>query len=948
MFRIFFLFALIYSYSQADAQIDKFLKDKAKKALSSQKVRNTVKKKILSELEEARLEYDSNSFNYAIALSDQAGLFESKERFERQKRFLIEKAERREDDASDVDIARGWVDRAEMLYANNKYKLATGYLIAAKTIFETEEYTDNLHYARAIANLSLVTHSLGRLTHSLNFAEQALDLRKEILGEDSRGYAASLNNYALLKKDLGYYNDAEKLLNEAVARNKSILGDKSMPYVITLNNKAVLFHVLGRYDEAVSLLNEALTIAGDQMREKSTNYQRLQINLALLYQDMKKYDDAEKIYLNAIELKKKRLGENHPDYAHLLRNLAALYLEMDKPEQVEQLLIKSADIYKSRLGENSPSTASTYSDLGNFYRAEGRYDDAYPLLQSALRIRKNMLGEEHPDYIQSQEDLAIILWKRGEINQSISLYHEVMSKTLDFIDNYFMPMSESEKGKFWNKIRPRFQRYYSFVLDAHTDFPELLSAMYNNHIATKAILLNAGNKIKNTILTGTDEELKQIYNDWLDQKESLATYYTYSKEDLLEENINIDSLEKASNESEKYLSEHSALFNQGTQQNKIIFKDVQSVLTEDEAVVEIIHINRFSNRSTDEVLYAALVLTREKKYPQLVVLNNGNQLESRYYKYYNNAIKNKMEDEYSFKQFWQPINTSLGNKKELYVSMDGIYNQINLNTLYSPDEGYVVDKYNMTIVSNSRVLPELKEIINHTDNKTAFLLGYPNYGGDGKIVPLPGTLNEIENISKLLSVHKYKTSTALEDVASEQRIKQLQGENIIHIATHGFFLEDINNANSKVFGINTERASENALLRSGLLFSGAGFTVSGTTHEDLSGSNDGILTAFEAMNLSLDNTSLVVLSACETGRGDIKAGEGVYGLQRSFLVAGAEAIIMSLWKVDDEATQKLMTLFYSSWVRTNDIRKSFLQAQKLLKEEKSHPYYWGAFVLILK
>lgn len=162
----------------------------------------------------------------------------------------------------------------------------------------------------------------------------------------------------------------------------------------------------------------------------------------------------------------------------------------------------------------------------------------------------------------------------------------------------------------------------------------------------------------------------------------------------------------------------------------------------------------------------------------------------------------------------------------------------------------------------------------------------------------------------------------------------------MHIATHGFFVKDVQNDNSQVFSVPLNNINENVLLRSGLLLANAGKAESNM------GADNGILTAYEAMNLDLANTDLVVLSACETGLGDIMAGEGVYGLQRSFEVAGAKAVIMSLWKVDDTATQLLMTSFYKNWITTKDKVKSFGMAQKALKAKYPEPYYWGAFVLL--
>ena len=259
-----------------------------------------------------------------------------------------------------------------------------------------------------------------------------------------------------------------------------------------------------------------------------------------------------------------------------------------------------------------------------------------------------------------------------------------------------------------------------------------------------------------------------------------------------------------------------------------------------------------------------------------------------------------------------------------------------METMYS--------QFDLVTIGNSKDLIDLKRKKTKVSKKNATLLGFPDYG-PGEIAVLPGTKVEIDGVSKVLKASGYQVKQFTQKLATEANLKSIKGPTLMHIATHGYFLKDVENMGS-AFGISLENANDNPLLRSGLMLAGAGTTVSGKRMPNLESNDNGILTAYEAMNLNLEGTDLIILSACETGLGDIKAGEGVYGLQRAFLVAGADALIMSLWKVDDAATQQLMANFYSNWIKLGNKQKAFKQAQMQLMAKYKDPYYWGAFVMM--
>jgi CHAT domain-containing protein len=216
---------------------------------------------------------------------------------------------------------------------------------------------------------------------------------------------------------------------------------------------------------------------------------------------------------------------------------------------------------------------------------------------------------------------------------------------------------------------------------------------------------------------------------------------------------------------------------------------------------------------------------------------------------------------------------------------------------------------------------------------------------------LPFTKNEVENISNLLSKYNWESTVLLGAEAVEETIKPCSNPTLLHFATHGYFSESITSdtitIQKNIYGFNPEIYIDNPMLRSGLLLSGAENTLNGEYSPSVKRDN-GVLTAYEVMNMQLDSTELVVLSACNTGMGEIRQAEGVYGLQRAFQLAGAKSILMSLWPVDDKATQIFMEEFYNCWLQGLNKREALNSARKVLLEhpQYNHPKYWGAFVLI--
>lgn len=895
-----------------------------------------------------KAELDLIDFQFAISVNENAGFFDVEQKGEGWARGLYALKERT--NKTTAEIARDTLELAIGFYNARWYKLAENGFMEAKSFMEQNNLTEDINYLRCLSNIGLVYLVQGRMDEAKQYIESALQGSEQLQGKNSAAYAANLNSKAKLDQLLGRYNESERGFDEALGLCGQIFGQSAMQQAIVLNNKAMLYQELGRYDQAVALMKQAIATSEAAPKKalqgkKSFDNRRFQVNLAMMYQLSGDLPKAEATYLEIKKVFENRMQKNNPEYASLLNQLGLLYIQMGKMDLVEDLLKKAADVYKKKFSENNASYAKTKNDLGNFYRMQSRFAEAEEALTQARQISSATLGDSHPDYVKAVEDLAILYWKKNDFPKAKLFYDEAMHKSLDFINRYFPPMSEVEKTKYWDVLQPRFQRFFNYAIEASLSNPAILVQLYEYQMATKALLLSATNKIKQLILSSGDQVLINDYLSWIGQKEMLARYYALSKEDLTKQNINLGELETQANNLERSLSSRSKDFSQGYTSSNINFTQISSLLGDGEAMVEVIRLRNYDKDFTKEVKYVVAVVTKGAETPRLTIMENGEQLETRYSKFYKNAIQQRIADDYSFDQFWGRIDPLLTGKKTVYFSPDGVYNQININTLKNAEGEPLLKRYDLVLLGNSKDLIAIKNKKPVTSKKDAFLLGFPDYG-DEIVAALPGTKIELDAVSKILKANGFKVASLNSKEASEKNLKAVKGPQLMHIATHGYFLADDAMNSGSAMGVTAENAKSNPLLRSGLLLAGASNTLSGKAIPDLVSNDNGVLTAYEAMNLSLEGTELIILSACETGLGDVRAGEGVYGLQRAFLVAGAEALIMSLWKVDDEATQLLMTNFYVNWMKSKNKLTAFKQAQLQLMAKYKEPYYWGAFVMM--
>lgn len=854
----------------------------------------------------------------------------------------------------------------------------------------------------------------GNYSRSERLLSDALDVLED------EGMYASVEYVSVLVSLAGQYNRVGKIpqAEEIYLEAKSILdrlqGDMSEYHLILDGNLAQNYASLGNYEKAEAIYLKNLELDAEFYGEDSYPIAVDLSNLAFSYMYAGKYSKAEETFLKSGEIYQSIVGEESSDYAIILQSLGFVYTRKGELEKAKDLTKQALDIFKKSSTDQRQIAFANYY-LAEAYFANDELEQAEKYHKEALDIRKNSLGVDNPDYAISTTKMAILNWKKGEHKTALKYYKETFENYFNQINVVFPVLSEEEKTKFYyNKLKPAFEQYNSFIIETSSEDKELIGEMYNNQLATKGLILYASGKVKASILNSGDTTLIQKYDSWITQKEQLAKLFSAGNLPVDVRNKRIDSLVQLSDNLEKELSASSAAFASTISKKSVKWQQVQKTLKPGEAAVEIIRFRDFSTDSagvfTDEVYYAGLIITTETTdYPEMVIMRNGKLMETRYLSNYRNAIKYKIDEDYSYRLFWRPIANRLKGIKKVYLSPDGVFNQISIYTLRNPATGnFTLDELEIQVITNTKDL--IANNIEGPSSGKSILFGYPNYnmgaiedekeksdskssandavkaaaenrgrgtsrgGGErggrgseaggaisrGGSIPrglrgnllrymssnqllalLPGTKKEVGLIDSLYQRKNATVTTLLSNNALEDSIKKINNPKVLHIATHGFFLE------SQAGEEGSDAYAENPLLRSGLILAGANsFIATGKISETEDHVEDGILTAYEAMNLNLDNTELVVLSACETGLGEIKNGEGVYGLQRAFSVAGAETMIMSMWTVDDDATQELMTIFYEEWLGGKKKQEAFIIAQKRLKDKWKSPYYWGAFVMV--
>jgi CHAT domain-containing protein/Tfp pilus assembly protein PilF len=868
---------------------------------------------------------------------------------------------------------------------------------------------DTLAEATQINNRCVELINAGKYEKAVEPCKQALAILEKTLGSEHPDVAASLNNLAWLYRAKGDYAKAELFFKRALVISEKAL-DSEHPFVATaLDNFAAFYQDKGDFVKAEPLMKRALAIRETTLGREHPDVAASLSNLAELYRTKGDYAKAEPLYLRALAIREKALGSEHLLVAASLDGLALMYSYKGDFVKAEPLFLRALAIGEKTLGREHPDVALSLNNLGGCYLDKGDYVKAEPLFQRALAIYVKVLGGEHPEVANTMINLALLYEAKEDYPRAIDFHMRGLEVIEGNINAILATGSEKQKQLYLDTLTRKTDLTISFHVHSAPSDAQAARLALTTILRRKGRALDAmTDQIAGLRRRAAPDDIKLL--DALAVAQSQFANLQLSNDTRLshaERQARVTELETKIEMLQGDIGRRNSEFRALTRPTTL--DAVRGAIPLDAALIEIfayrqsnakakLRIERFGKAH-----YVAYVLKPTDDTPQFVDLGDAAQIDADL-KLWREALLNparadarqlgRQVDE----RVMRPVRKLLGDTKRLFISPDGALNLIPFAALVDENNKYLLETYTLDYLTSGRDLLRLQ--VRSENRPGVVIFANPTYNLTGQPVAACGlrssrrglllntaaaaTANEKDAAAQYISFSDidftqvcYPTlkgtaeeatrinaalmnATILTDKdATEAALKALNAPFILHVATHGFFLPDQPRTLNKDAAPGTSASSnENPLLRSGLIMAGANQRLSGE-------GEDGVLTAAEAAGLNLWGTKLVVLSACETGLGDVVNGAGVYGLRRALVLAGSETQVMSFWKVADAATCDLMIDYYTRLQRGEGRTEAIRQAQLSMLRGKAqsrakgtrglrgtaatstssaHPYYWAAFI----
>ena len=881
-----------------------------------------------------------------------------------------------------------------ILIANSHYKIGTYYshngqykefvleMECAYTIYTQQGNTNDYLYGKILSGLAIGKHLLGNDIDAIKIEKAALAFFKN--NNYYAEMANSLSNLGLYYCIIGKSHKAINYCLESLKIFQKYNNTISPQYAETLSILSLSYGYLGDYSRSIMYSEDCLKVKKQIYGESHIEYIKALGQLGVSYSGIGNKEYFKKYTEETLLLCEKYLGKSHPIYAETLGCIAHLMLEEKNIDKADEYIQEAIDVYENKGLSNTLECRIFKKNLIDLKMIQGNYEEAindiikllpeekkqpvnYLSLLHSLIYCYKLQGNLSMAYQYGKEYISLTEKHRGSISENYIYALEVqrdnlikMNRTKEIVDNYIKQahcislyskdyvvlFTESERLKWWEQTYNFYKEMAQYAIDNQRNI--IVEELYKGLVLSKGISLNINKNIRNLISTESPNILKD-YTLLLSYKKQ-SEYGTLKRKTIPNDSLysKITHLErKISQEIKRKLK---------IENYSIEISDIKEKLSNNDVAIEFI--NYQSNK--DSVKYAALLLRKEWETPKIIPLNiNIEKIEN----------------------IWEPIKDYISPGDNIYFSASEILHQIPIESLPIGDGKIMSDVYNMHRLSSTRELVKEKKEVKYTK---AALYGGLNYDmTDNELLSesqtysknasenyfvsrglledsirgykwdnLNNTLQEVNYISELMNKNQVTTQTYRGNKGNEESFKALSGHeyNIIHLATHGFFYPDEEAKEKDYFKpmmlndhYRTFNEVDMSMWRSGLVMSGGNRAWKGDTIPD--NVEDGILKAQEIGDLDLRGADLVVLSACNTGQGEV-TGEGVFGLQRAFKMAGAQTIVMSLTPVDDQTTMAMMNKFYTNLFSGQSKHDAFYNAQRYIRSIKPDPKYWMGWIML--
>jgi CHAT domain-containing protein/Tfp pilus assembly protein PilF len=836
---------------------------------------------------------------------------------------------------------------------------------------------DSLPVSDALLNLGWFYNNVARYENAQTMLDRCVDIRRRLSGADSAAVAEVLNALGSLEENRSNLALAEAFYEQALAIQEKVLGTQSATTANTWNNLATLYWITGDYASAQQLFSQALAVREKTLGPNSAVVAGTLANLAQLDSSLGDYDEAESYFQRALRIRSARLGPDHPATITTLSQLGQLYVKEGKDTQAEPLLERTvalqdaasqgdgpdfarnlerlAILYDRRklyaraeplhrraleirrrvLGENHPDYAASLAALARHDHAQGRLAEALPLYLQALKIDTDILGRNHPDTLAIADSLAYLKIELRQPTDATQLAQDVAEVQQNMLNGVFTFAPEHQRMDFERTVEP-------CDLPAALADADLLAQVV---LRTKGVVLDSLLEDEALSRAERDPDVREMMENRrrlasrLEQQQSDAsgTDFSITPEAIAERR----NLEKEEQQLEASLADKGVASGKTRRALATEVSDVQEALPADAALVEYVAYNRYTGRLTEEPAYGAVVITRDQPC-QWIPLGSATEIDAQvrlYQKYMQRRVREVAIAAVLhglFRTLCQPVIATLpAGVHRLIISPDDELNFVSFATLLDANDHFLAENFELNYVSSGRDLLVKPSTLHR--NKQMVIFANPDYGHsthgsamDDLLPALPGTEREAallqqEARSDGLDAQVYRGASA-----SKLNLAKQDSPSILHLATHGLYLSPADvPVLPKSNGDGAQAAAAEPMTRSLLALAGASMTLRDWRKGVFPPmENDGLLTAQEVAGLNLDRTWLVVLSACSTGDGEARAGEGVLGLRRGFAEAGAQNLVMTLWMVSDAQTADFMAAFYHDALRTGAAPSALAAVQR--------------------